>query len=98
MTPFVFEVLADDPHLGLCAGDRLVVDPGDQEPVQLQRQLPPNYGAILGLAEQGVLRLVTPMRRLDDLRQAVGAPSSSPVRPARARRRPGRVLPFRPRP
>jgi hypothetical protein len=44
----VYNVVADVPHLGLQAGDVVVVRPGQSDPVLLVRPLPPNYGAVLG--------------------------------------------------
>jgi hypothetical protein len=36
-------------------GDTILVRPGAQTPILLLRRVPPNYGAILGLHEEGAL-------------------------------------------
>ena len=57
---FVFRVVQSLDFLPQARpGDFIVVQPGGAEPVKLIRRLPPNYGALLGALEDGVLESVT---------------------------------------
>lgn len=56
-TQYVFEVREDVPELGLRVGDRVAVTYGAVWPVTVLRELPPNYGRILGLFECGALEV-----------------------------------------
>lgn len=87
MEPFVFRATRPYPHLGLWAGDRLVVEPGHAVPVVLTRKLPPNYGAILGALEEGALEPVNPSQSVEALAAAVGYPVSSGPAPRKWLRR-----------
>jgi hypothetical protein len=88
MEPFVFRAQRAVPDLGIQPGDLVVVDPGTPRPVTLERDLPANYGRILGEVELGSLDYLTPHRSLSDLRQVVGQrPPSSCASPPRRRGR-----------
>lgn len=52
---FVFDVKDDIPDLELRAGDRVVVTYGAAWPVTVVRQMPPNYGRLLGLYEDDAI-------------------------------------------
>lgn len=95
MEPFVFEAKVDVDFNGIPVprGARIVVEPGAPEPVvSILRDLTPNYGLLLDLAERGVLRQLTYPRPLADLALAVGypLPSPAPDEPPRPARRPWR--------
>jgi len=54
---YVFDVAEDYPDWGLRRGDVVTVTfGGDAAPVELRRELPPNFGGVLALLEGGVLR------------------------------------------
>lgn len=72
MEPFVFRAQRAVPDLGIQIGDLVVVDPGTVRPVTIERELPANYGRLLGAAECGDLDYLTPRQPLSALRQAVG--------------------------
>jgi hypothetical protein len=52
---YVLELQEDDEAWGLRKGDVIVVTPGGPRPVWLSRELPPNYGRLLSLLEDGTL-------------------------------------------
>lgn len=89
MEPFVFVAERAVPELGIQAGERVVVRPGTQYPVIVQRDVAPNYGLILLAFEVGELRPLTPTS-LDALRAAVGMDAPPP--PSSRIRRPRRHL------
>lgn len=72
MEPYVFVAQRAVPALGIVPGDVLIVEPGAERPVVVERPLPPNYGLILGAAESGALTSLTPHQPLAALAQAVG--------------------------
>lgn len=78
MEPFVFVAERAVPELGVQAGERIVVRPGADYPVVVQRDAPPNYGLLLLALEAGDLRPLTPISP-DALRAAVGM--DGPPRP-----------------
>lgn len=89
MEPFVFVAEKAVPELGIEAGDVVVVEPGADRPVTVERCLPTNYGLLLLAAESGALRHLTSHQPLDALRVAVGhhpPPSFAAPRRRRARR------------
>jgi hypothetical protein len=74
---FVFDVVENIVHPVVArAGQVLVVRPGTSEPIlvvqrgtaHVIREGPPNYGALLGLLESGVIR-----ERSSSARQAISA-------------------------
>lgn len=60
MDPFLFEVLRDDEHLSLKAGDLLAVDLRRARMWTHSKILQPNYGYLAGLVAEGRLRWLTP--------------------------------------
>lgn len=68
------------PLLGLVAGDVIIVEPGAPEPLVLYRALPANYGAVLGILEEGAGEPLNPELSLAELAAVVG--QSSLYRPA----------------
>lgn len=93
-----FVVVHDEPEWGLRAGDEIRVEPGAEEAVVLLRRvLAPNYGRLVLLEDEGVIRLagVAP----DPRAGAAGQPlrrTVVPCRPAEAPTSPApRVLAFR---
>ncbi len=69
---FTIHVLAPFPQLGLHPGNLVMVEPGGRYPVNLLRPLPCNYGALVGLLEDGVGELVTPQTSVASFSAAVG--------------------------
>ncbi len=69
---FTIHVLASFPQLGLHPGNLVMVEPGGTYPVNLLRPLPCNYGALVGLLEDGVGELVTPQTSVASFSVAVG--------------------------
>lgn len=59
--PFLFDVLADDLHLELRAGDTLAVDLRRARMWTASRILQPNYGYLAGLLADGVIVWRTPL-------------------------------------
>lgn len=57
-TQYVFDVREDVPELGLRVGDRVVVTSGAEWPITVLREMPPNYGRVLGLFLDGALDVV----------------------------------------
>lgn len=86
---FTIKVLKAFPLLGLWPGDIVVVEPGTKNPIVAVRNLPPNYGAIVGLMEEGVGELVNPSASAEALMEtAVGLePPGAPSSPAQKHRR-----------
>lgn len=72
MEPFVFRAQRAMPELGIEPGDLVVVDPGTERPVTIEREIPANYGRLLGASETGDLDYLTPRQPLASLRQVVG--------------------------
>lgn len=93
---FTVRVLQPFPALGLHPGNLVMVEPGGALPINLIRPLPCNYGAIVGLLEDGVGELVTPQTSVAELARAVGwplrHPPSLPVTTARRRLGPTPLL------
>lgn len=89
MDPFVFVARRPVPELGIQVGEVVVVEPGAQRPVTVERALPPNYGLLLLASEAGDLECITPAYHPDVLRAAVGLdqPSASASGPRRRARR-----------
>ncbi len=71
---FTVRVLQPFPALDLHAGDLVLVEPGGTQPITLLRPLPCNYGAVVGLLEDGMGELLTPQTSVSQLAQAVGYP------------------------
>lgn len=63
------------PLLGLAAGDVIIVEPGAPEPLVLYRALPPNFGAVLGVLEEGAGEPLSPELSLEELAAVVGQSS-----------------------
>lgn len=69
---YTFSLTRPFPLLGLQAGDTVIVEPGAAEPLVLYRALPANYGAILGVLEEGAGELLNPDLSLAELAAVVG--------------------------
>jgi len=67
------------PELGIQAGERVVVRPGTQYPVVIQRDVPPNYTSLRSALEAGELRPLT-ANAAALLRSAQGGPHLELVR------------------
>lgn len=91
MEPFVFVAEKAVPELGIQAGEVVVVEPGADRPVTVERALPPNYGLLLLAVENGALRHLTSHQPLDVLRVAVGQ-NPPPSFVGRRRRRVRRLI------
>src|SRR3954453_19644712 len=60
------------PLLGLEPGDVVIVEPGASEPVVLYRPLPSNFGAVLGILEEGAGEPLSPDLSFAELAAVVG--------------------------
>ncbi len=89
-------ITKDFPFLGLRAGDVVIVEPGAPTPLVLYRALPPNFGAVLGILEEGAGEPLNPDLSVSEIAAVVGqsalyhlgpaARGASPGHPARAAR------------
>jgi hypothetical protein len=78
----VWNVLRDVPHMGLRAGDVVVVDTACAVPICLMRSLPPNFGAVLLADLDGAIEPadISPASPAGLALPPAGAPSGSSLR------------------
>lgn len=79
----VYNVVSDVQHLGLKAGDVVIVDTADAVPICLMRSLPPNFGAVLGADMSGAIVPVDISPAVPGVRalaELAGPPSQSSLR------------------
>lgn len=91
MPAFVFRVKGPIPEWEAVAGDLVVMRPGQECPLTVLHGVPPNYGRVLGLVEDGLLVPecnCTPTQAVTALARAIGEPRPLPPLLRRRRRRP----------
>ena len=92
MPDFVFR--AESPAIfpaDIRSGDTILLCPGEKHPAMLIRPLPANYGAYLGLLEDGIISPVnSSFSDAEEQLSLLSAPSPPPGPPSR----PARVLTF----
>lgn len=95
MKPYILRALTDLPHLGITAGNHLIVRPGAPCPVIIRRDGFVNYGAIAEAVTAGDLEPVNfPLPDVDVL-MAMG--DSQPSAPPPSEQPPAQLSPLPPR-
>lgn len=71
---YTIEMLRPRPELALHAGNLVIVESSDAHLTLVARPYPINFGALLGLLEDGSARFLTPQATVSELAVAVGWP------------------------
>ena len=66
LAPLLFDVLKDDPTVGLFVGDRLAVDFRRARMWTADRIIPANYGHLAGLIADDALAWLTPSQSVQE--------------------------------
>lgn len=73
---FAVQLIAPLPPFRAEPRDRLIVRVGHDDPIILQRSLPPNYGLIVQALEQGLVLPLSRLRHADELIEMLAASGS----------------------